>query len=274
MNRLDVNCFVYSSNCCRCYLEMSVDGCSRLWSRFTVVDDALVAHPSRSQRHCHADQFIIGVFVTVDLVALAVQRAWYGAFIVFQFHRRCCLLGRSRAGSSPIALFPQETPRSCGYGVSARIPFYFTKRCQLFITSLNNDYSFIIVQLGLATWLLVYSFLKIFFGIAVYSPPCKSRPVVNLPLLKQALSSNIVISTDSMSGSCVSSVDNIKPPASMIESSQHEMPSSKLDSFSLKCSVLDPSYFDDQLRRDGLLHQLAILEQTVSLSLSLHFFFF
>ena len=116
------------------------------------------------------------------------------------------------------------------------------------------------------SWLLFRLFmywLWHIFDIAAYPSPSKSRPVVSNPLLKQALSSNIVISTDSLSGSCVSSVDNIKPPASMIEFSHHELPSSKLDSFSLKCSVLDPSYFDDQLRRDGLLHQLTILEQTV-----------
>ena len=52
-------------------------------------------------------------------------------------------------------------------------------------------------------------------------------------------------------------IENTKPPADL-------MVSKVTDSFaSLTCSVLDPSYFDDEQRREGLLTQLAIMEHTV-----------
>ena len=81
------------------------------------------------------------------------------------------------------------------------------------------------------------------------------------PLLKQALSSGLVISTEqsNMTSSTSTSfrIENTKPPADL-------MVSKVTDSFaSLTCSVLDPSYFDDEQRREGLLTQLAIMEHTV-----------
>jgi hypothetical protein len=79
--------------------------------------------------------------------------------------------------------------------------------------------------------------------------------------LKQALSSGLVISTEqsNMTSSTSTSfrIENTKPPADL-------MVSKVTDSFaSLTCSVLDPSYFDDEQRREGLLTQLAIMEHTV-----------
>lgn len=83
------------------------------------------------------------------------------------------------------------------------------------------------------------------------------------PLLKQALSSALVISTEqsnmttSSSASTSFRIENTKPPAEL-------MTSRVTDSFaSLTCSVLDPTYFDDEQRREGLLTQLAIMEHTV-----------
>lgn len=73
------------------------------------------------------------------------------------------------------------------------------------------------------------------------------------PLLKQALSSGLPIASDGMVESCSSSrIEQTKPPPGVQESVT-----------SLTCSVLDPAYFDDEQRREGLLTQLAIMEQTV-----------
>lgn len=81
------------------------------------------------------------------------------------------------------------------------------------------------------------------------------------PLLKQALSSGLVISTEqsnmTTSASTSFRIENTRPPADLLTSRV-------TDSFaSLTCSVLDPAYFDDEQRREGLLTQLAIMEHTV-----------
>lgn len=70
------------------------------------------------------------------------------------------------------------------------------------------------------------------------------------PLLKQALSSGAV-----KSGS-----ENMAASSAKIDTSPDVQQESVT---SLTCSVLDPTYFDDEQRREGLLTQLAILEQTV-----------
>ena len=114
---------MYSCNCYCCYFEIRVDGCHRWWSGFAVaIHDAFVAYPPRGQRHRHANQYVAAILVTFDLFALAVQRTGHGAFLVFQFHRWCCILGGSCAASPPIAL------RGYVCGVSARMPFHSTKR--------------------------------------------------------------------------------------------------------------------------------------------------
>lgn len=80
------------------------------------------------------------------------------------------------------------------------------------------------------------------------------------PLLKQALSSGLVISTDQSNMTTSTSsmrIENTKPPAELMSSKVQESLTS------LTCSVLDPSYFDDEQRREGLLTQLAIMEHTV-----------
>ena len=72
------------------------------------------------------------------------------------------------------------------------------------------------------------------------------------PLLKQALSSGLVMSTDQSNMTTSSSsvrIENTKPPAELFHTSAI-----------MTCSVLDPSYFDDEQRREGLLTQLAIME--------------
>ena len=80
------------------------------------------------------------------------------------------------------------------------------------------------------------------------------------PLLKQALSSGLVMSTDQSNMTCSSSsvrIENTKPPAELLASKVTDSLTS------LTCSVLDPAYFDDEQRREGLLTQLAIMEHTV-----------
>ena len=99
-----------------------------------------------------------------------------------------------------------------------------------------------------------------------HNATAKGRSINGNVLLKQALSSNILTSTESLTGSCLSTIDNIKPPANMDSTADMSCSTTKMDSSSslkLACSVLDESYFDDEQRREGLLQELALLEQTV-----------
>lgn len=103
--------------------------------------------------------------------------------------------------------------------------------------------------------------------------PLPQRKIPAAPLLKQALSSGLGVErnngaktlTDSCSSQSSTRLENTRPPPELISShGLLESLTASSGGLALTCSVLDPSYFDDESRREGLLNQLAVLErQTV-----------